>query len=59
MGVIGGARVLDGFLFNVAPTDPVSIGGAALLMLLVSAAACYFPARRAADADPVEALRVE
>jgi predicted permease len=58
-GVIGGARVLDGFLFSVAPTDPVSIGGAAILMLLVSAVACYIPARRAADADPIEALRVE
>jgi putative ABC transport system permease protein len=58
-GVIGGARILRGFLFSVAPTDPLAIGGAALLMLLVSAVACYLPARRAAGEDPVEALRVE
>jgi ABC-type lipoprotein release transport system permease subunit len=57
--VIGGARILRGFLFSVAPTDPLAIGGAALLMLLVSAVACYLPARRAAGEDPVEALRVE
>lgn len=59
VGVIGASRVLEGFLFSVAPTDPLAIGGAALLMLLVSAIACYIPARRAADGDPVEALRFE
>jgi len=59
VGVLGASRVLEGFLFSVAPTDPLAIGGAALLMLLVSAVACYIPARRAANADPVEALRFE
>ncbi|MDO8679468.1 MAG: hypothetical protein Q7R30_13005 [Acidobacteriota bacterium] len=59
VGVIGASRVLEAFLFSVAPTDPLAIGGAALLMLLVSAVACYIPARRAANADPVEALRFE
>ena len=34
VGVIGASRVLEGFLFSVAPTDPLAIGGAALLMLL-------------------------
>jgi putative ABC transport system permease protein len=59
VGVLGASRVLRGFLFSVAPTDPLAIGGAAALMLLVSAVACYLPARRAADADPIEALRFE
>jgi putative ABC transport system permease protein len=59
VGVLGGARVLQSFLFSVAPTDPVAIGGAALLMLAIAAVACYIPARRAADEDPVQALRVE
>ena len=36
-----------------------AIGGAALLMLTIAAVACYVPARRAADEDPVQALRVE
>ena len=58
-GVIGGARLLRGFLFSVTPTDPLSIGGAALLMLVIAAIACYIPARRAADADPIQALRIE
>lgn len=55
----GGARLLRGFLFSVAPTDPLAMGGAAALMLLVAAVACYLPARRAAAADPVEVLRME
>jgi putative ABC transport system permease protein len=58
-GVIGGARLLQSFLFSVAPTDPLTIGGAAVLMLVLAAVACYIPARRAAGEDPVQALRVE
>jgi predicted permease len=59
VGVLGGARVLQGFLFSVTPTDPIAIGGAAVLMLTIAAIACYIPARRAAGEDPVQALRVE
>ena len=59
LGVIGGARLLRGFLFNVTPTDPIAIGGAAVLMLTIAAMACYIPARRAAGDDPVQALRVD
>jgi putative ABC transport system permease protein len=59
VGVLGGARLLRGFLFSVAPTDPLAIGGAAVLMLSIAAVACYIPARRAAGEDPVRALRVE
>jgi putative ABC transport system permease protein len=58
-GVLGGARLLRGFLFSVTPTDPMAIGGAAVLMLAIAAVACYIPARRAAGEDPVQALRVE
>ena len=59
VGVLGGARILQSFLFSVAPTDPIAIGGAALLMLTIAAVACYIPARRAAGEDPVQALRVD
>jgi putative ABC transport system permease protein len=59
VGVLGGARVLQSFLFSVTPTDPIAIGGAAVLMLTIAAIACYIPARRAAGEDPVQALRVE
>ena len=59
VGVLGGARLLRGFLFSVTPTDPIAIGGAAMLMLMIAAIACYIPARRAAGEDPVQALRVD
>ena len=59
VGVLGGARILRGFLFRVGPADPIAIGSAALLMLMIAALACYIPARRAADADPIQALRVD
>jgi putative ABC transport system permease protein len=55
----GGARLIRGFLFDIAPTDPLALGGAAALMLLVAGLASYLPARRAAAADPVEVLRAE
>ncbi len=59
LGAIGSARLLGGFLFSVTPTDPVAIGGAALLMLTIASIACYIPARRAAGEDPMHALRVD
>ncbi len=58
-GVLGLARVLDAFLFSVAPRDPATILASVLLMLAVSALACFVPARRAASASPAEVLRIE
>jgi hypothetical protein len=39
-------------------TDPVTFGGAALLLMLVGLATGYIPARRATRVTPTEALRV-
>jgi putative ABC transport system permease protein len=58
-GALGGSRLLSRFLFAVTPVDPLSIGGAAAAMLLVSALASYIPARRAASANPADVLRTE
>jgi len=52
-------RLLQSFLYGVSPTDPLSLGGVAILFALVAAAACYVPARRAMRVDPVIALREE
>jgi putative ABC transport system permease protein len=52
-------RLLRGLLFDVQPLDPISLGAAALLLIGVSALACYLPARRAARADPIAALRAQ
>lgn len=56
---IGLARLLGGRLFGVSTTDPVSFLGMALLLLGVTAAACWLPARRAAGIDPMQAIRSE
>jgi predicted permease len=52
-------RLLAAFLLGVAPIDPVTFLGAALLFALIGLAACYVPARRATKIDAMEALRYE
>ena len=54
-----GASGLGSMLIGIGPADPLSFGGAALLLLLVGAAASYIPARSAASVDPSVALRSE
>jgi len=58
-GALAVARVLQSLLFEVAPTDPVTIGAAVLLFTSVTLIACWAPTRRAAAIDPLEALRCE
>jgi putative ABC transport system permease protein len=53
------ARALKSFLFDVAPTDPATLLGVALLFAGVALLACWAPTRRAAKVDPIEALRYE
>ena len=55
-GVLAG-RSLQSVLYGIVPLDPVALGGAALLMFVVAAAATYLPARAASLADPNTLLR--
>jgi putative ABC transport system permease protein len=66
VGVIAGAgvalasaRILRALLFGVEPTDPLTFAAVAVLFLAVAGLSCYFPARRATQIDPMEALRYE
>lgn len=52
-------RFVRELLYDVSPTDPVAIGGIALLVAGASVAAGLFPARRATRVDPMEAMRAE
>ena len=52
-------RVLGSLLFEVTPTDPLTLGVVACLLLAVAVAATLWPARRATKVDPMVALRYE
>jgi putative ABC transport system permease protein len=60
---LGGAwvfrRVLASLVFEVGTFDPAAYAGAAGLMLAAGLLACYIPARRASQVDPLVALRWE
>jgi putative ABC transport system permease protein len=58
-GAIAAATQIRSVLFNVQPTDPVSLVGVALFLTLTAVTASYFPARRAMAVDPLVALRNE
>ncbi|HKW02746.1 MAG TPA: ADOP family duplicated permease [Vicinamibacterales bacterium] len=50
-------RVLAHELYDVAPTDPFTFIGVAAMLAAIAASACYLAARRAARANPLDALR--
>jgi ABC-type antimicrobial peptide transport system permease subunit len=52
-------RMLRGLLHGLSPTDPVTFGGIAVILMAVALTASYIPARRATRTDPIEALRVD
>jgi putative ABC transport system permease protein len=54
---VAGSRVLESFLYETAPTDPLTMMAASVLFTAVALLACWVPARRAAQVDPLDALR--
>ena len=56
---LGVTRLISSLLFGLTPTDPLSIGLAALVLMTVTIVASYIPARRATKVDPLIALRYE
>ena len=52
-------RFIDGLLFDLSPTDPLTFGVVAVTLSLTAMLACYRPARRATAVDPAVALRTE
>jgi putative ABC transport system permease protein len=58
-GALALSRLLRPALHGVPPNDPLSLAGAAAVLLAVALAAALLPARRATRGDPLESLRRE
>lgn len=52
-------RYLESMLFHVSARDPMAFGVSGTVLMLVSAAACLIPARRATRVSPMDALRLD
>ena len=66
LGVVAGAgaawglgRYVESYLFDIRPHDPRVLAAAALILALLAILACWPPARRASNTDPVAALKTE
>lgn len=58
-GAIGAARMVEGMLFQITTTDPGTYVGVTGCFILVALLACFIPARRALQVNPVDAFRSE
>jgi ABC-type antimicrobial peptide transport system permease subunit len=53
------AGFMESLLFSLKPRDPITFSAAFVVVVLVSVAASFLPARRAASIAPIQALRTE
>jgi ABC-type antimicrobial peptide transport system permease subunit len=56
-GAYASSKALTSLLFETAPTDPLVFSSTVMLVAATTLAACLLPARRAANVDPITAIR--
>lgn len=59
VGTFAATSVMASMLYGVGANDPLTIGVVAAVLLGVTGLACFLPARRITQADPMEALRYQ
>jgi putative ABC transport system permease protein len=59
LGALALGQYLESLLFQVSPRDPLAFAVSATVLIAVSLAACWIPARRATLVNPIDALRIE
>lgn len=59
VSAFGVMRLMSSLLFNVTSADPLTYSMVSAGLVAIASLACYLPSRRAANVDPVEALRAE
>ncbi|HWZ31366.1 MAG TPA: ABC transporter permease [Bryobacteraceae bacterium] len=55
----GAERLIKSVLFGVSPLDALTLGEGVLVLVTVTTIAAFLPARRAAEIDPLDAIRIE
>jgi putative ABC transport system permease protein len=59
LAAYGSGRFIESMLFGLSPAESLTYGSVALILIVVALLASLLPARRAAQVDPMEALRIE
>jgi ABC-type antimicrobial peptide transport system permease subunit len=59
VAALGMGRILTSFLYGVSASDPLTFLSVSAFLAAIAAGASFFPARRAASINPMEALHRE